>query len=141
MGGAVVFTDNNGLLGGFWVSSIFLLPFRLFCCCLLSYSSLLRVVVVSSFSLFLASFDYNDWPARPLDNEAIFFVVENEFSPRSPAGCREMHLFSYFFFLRYEHIVALLASVLVFEALRSLDSSPIPLDKSRTNQGPIVYAA
>jgi hypothetical protein len=76
-----------------------------------------------SLSLILASFDYNDRPARPparlLDNEAIFFVVENEFSTALSCGLsRNASLFLFFFLLlslTYEQIVdALLASVWLF---------------------------
>jgi hypothetical protein len=76
-----------------------------------------------SLSLILASFDYNDRPARPparlLDNEAIFFVVENAFSTALSCGLsRNASLFLFFFLLlslTYEQIVdALLASVWLF---------------------------
>jgi hypothetical protein len=73
--------EGGGELG----FNIFLLPLRifyLFFCCLLSSSPVRVAVVVPALAaslLSFASFGYNDWPARLLDNEAIFLLSKMNF--------------------------------------------------------------
>jgi hypothetical protein len=154
--------DNNGLLGG-GVSGFqhFLASFSSFfvvvCCLILLHFVLLLFPALAaslSLSLILASFDYNDRPARPparlLDNEAIFFVVENEFSTALSCGLsRNASLFLFFFsssfpYVRTDSRRSAGVSLVVLGLLRSL-VIPAQLRQTKVEpikgQGPIVYAA
>lgn len=91
--GAVVRTDNNGrgkkVLFLFFLSVLFqtvILCF--FFGFLFLYLLLLLFLLRSSFPIAGASFYYNDWPARSLDNEAIFFPSQMNFHPEG----FEMHV-------------------------------------------------